>query len=56
VQNGLQSLVPMSWKRNLGAAWHILLDQFTNIMLLMLIAVAVVSALLGEARTRSPFW
>jgi len=28
--------------------WHILLDQFTNIMLLMLIAVAVVSALLGE--------
>lgn len=30
--------------------WHILLDQFTNIMLLMLIAVAVVSALLGEAK------
>ncbi len=30
--------------------WYILLDQFTNIMLIMLIAVAVVSALLGEAK------
>lgn len=32
------------------SAWRILLDQFTNIMLIMLIAVAIVSALLGEAK------
>ncbi len=30
--------------------WQIFLDQFTNIMLIMLIAVAIVSALLGEAK------
>jgi magnesium-transporting ATPase (P-type) len=29
--------------------WRILLDQFTNIMLLMLIAVAVVSGVLSRA-------
>ena len=29
------------------SAWHILLDQFTNIMLLMLVAVAVVSGVLS---------
>ena len=32
------------------SAWQILLDQFTNIMLIMLIAVAIVSSLLGEAK------
>ncbi|NJN87205.1 MAG: HAD-IC family P-type ATPase, partial [Leptolyngbyaceae cyanobacterium SL_7_1] len=30
--------------------WKILLDQFTNIMLIMLIAVAIVSLLLGEVK------
>jgi len=40
----------MSWKKAGRSIWQILLDQFTNIMLLMLIAVAVVSALLGEAK------
>jgi Ca2+-transporting ATPase len=32
------------------SSWRILLDQFSNIMLIMLLAVAVVSALLGEAK------
>lgn len=32
------------------SAWRILIDQFTNIMLIMLIAVAIVSSLLGEAK------
>ncbi|MBD2104784.1 cation-translocating P-type ATPase [Leptolyngbya sp. FACHB-261] len=32
------------------SSWSILLDQFTNIMLIMLLAVAVVSALLGSVK------
>jgi Ca2+-transporting ATPase len=55
VKERLQTYGPNELQEsNLRARWQILLDQFTNIMLLMLIGVAVVSGWLDLAKARFP--
>ncbi|NJO75024.1 MAG: cation-translocating P-type ATPase [Leptolyngbyaceae cyanobacterium RM1_406_9] len=51
VQERIAKFGPNELEERAGRShWRILLDQFTNIMLIMLMAVAVISALLGEAK------
>lgn len=55
VQERLQYYGPNELKESGGrGTWEILLDQFKNIMLLMLIAVAVISAILDVFGTKQP--
>lgn len=55
VKGRLQTYGPNELQESNGRArWQILLDQFTNIMLLMLIGVAIVSGWLDLAKARFP--